>query len=352
MICPDKDQEMYHYQVCFADTEDNEFTLLSYVGYTTYEGAKEAWEKEWLEVINLARDPEQYRDPYDPAQINEAGKISLVEHYKNPESKACNEASFLAVISEKRKTSTEEQGLIDYYTQLADLFPIYKTEVAENQDDDDEKVKEIEEGTDTYKYRVVVRNTAVINSGFKPNRDNPFQGTLLWESVACFDSLQETIDAYQHFYTLAGTPNNCRVLCEKGRFYVGLIEVFAESFCDFESESEAWDDAFPDNKDACGSCVPRGVRAFVYAAEEDKNYIPVRDQEFWKFKVVASSYFVADHNCWYNSETNRDEQKNQWQGILRGLDWNTYMSGLFFENEAVFNGRYFSIYYVKINCIK
>jgi hypothetical protein len=333
VVCPDKDKDMYHYQVCFNDNDDNEFVLISYVGYQTYEEAQEAWEKEWLEVINLARDPEQYRDPEDPEHIKGDGKISLIEQYKNPESKTCHEASFIAVIPEKRKTSAKGQELIDDYTQQADLFPIYKVEVNE---DDSENNEEIEACIGTYKYRVVVKDTALLNGEIKPTDNTSFQGTLLWESVACFNSIEETIDAYQHFYILAGTPNNCRILCEKGKFYVGLIEVLAESSCDYTSEADAWDDAFPEEKkDLCGDCLPGGVRAFVYAAEDDKNYIPVCDKEYWKFKVVSHKYFVADHNCWYNSEARRDEQIDVWRTELEKLVWSTNMPDSFFKNDSI-----------------
>ncbi len=323
VVCPDKDKKMYHYQVCFTDNEDNEFILISYVGYTTYEEAKEAWEKEWLMVINLARDPEQYRA---------SGKISLTEEYKSPESKECNEASFIAVVPAKKKTTKQSQELIDYYTQQAELFPIYKVEANEN---NTKNSKAIEECIGAYKYRVVVKNQELITSDCELAKDTIYQGTLLWDSVDCYYSIEETIAAYQHFYTLAGTPNNCRILCEKGKFYVGLIEVLAESFCDFKTEAEAWDDAFPDSIDSCGNCIPRGVRAFIYAAEDDKNYIPICDQDYWKFKVVAPSYYVADHNCWYNSTAERDKQKNRWRTILETLDWSTYVSGIFFESNPI-----------------
>lgn len=314
VICPDKDEKMYHYQVCFDDKEGNEFVLISYVGYKTKKEAEDAWQKEWLQVIHLARDPEQYKL---------SGKISTAELYKIPESKTCNETSFIAVIPEKRKTNKEEQELIDHYTQQANLFPIYKVEI-------DEEDVEIDKGTqkckDKYKYRVVVSD------------ENKYHGTLIWDSVDCFTSLEDVMDAYRHFYALAGTHNNCRILCEKGDYYVGLVEVFAESLCNYTSKEEAWDDAFLEKKDSCGDCIPGGVRAFIYAAEDAKNFIPVCDQDYWKFKVVSPSYFVVDHTCWYNSECERDNYKNKWLEILKVLDWGKYMTGLLFESDSISSG--------------
>ncbi len=318
VVCPEEDKNRYHYQVCFKDNDNNEFILISYVGYTTYQEAKEAWENEWLEVINLARDPEQYTND---------GRISIIEKYKDIESKECNESSFIAVIPENRKTKLEGEELINHYTQQADLFPIYKAEI------DDEQDEKIDKCKNKYKYRVVVRDEDLIKSNCELTEKNKYQGTLIWDSVDCFDNIQKAIDAYRHFFTLAGTYNNCRILCEKGKFYIGLVEVLAESLCDFKSESEAWDDAFPKNKDSCGDCRPGGVREFIYAAEEDKNYIPVCDREYWKFKVVSPSYFVVDHSCWYDSECERDQEKNKWREMLETLNWSKYMSGLFFEKE-------------------
>lgn len=321
VICPKKDEKMYHYRVCYEDNEGNEFVLISYVGYKTKKEAEEAWKNEWLEVINIARDSEEYKI---------GGRISVVEKYKDIESHECNKTSFIAVIPENRKTELEGDELINHYTQQANLFPIYKIEI-----DEDEKDEELKKCNNKYKYRVVVPNKELISSDCELTDENEYQGTLIWDSVDCYSSIQKTIDAYQHFYTLAGIHNNCRILCEKGKFYVGLVEVLAESSCDFISKEEAWDDVFPDNTDSCNDCTPGGVREFIYAAEDDKNYISECDQEYWKFKVVSPSYFVVDHNCWYDSECKRDEQKEDWCRRLKELDWSKYMSGLFFDNNSV-----------------
>ncbi|MCX2680326.1 hypothetical protein OOZ15_10275 [Galbibacter sp. EGI 63066] len=308
VVCPKKDSKKdskkYHYQICFGDKEKkekNEFVLISYVGYNTHQEAVDAWKKELLDVIDLARNPKQYE---------ENGKISTDEVYKDPNSKACDDASFIAVIPERIKQKVEgtRSDLVEYYTKLADIFPIYKIE-------EDDVVK--------YKYRVVVPEEGLISIDCE-YKGGEHLGSLIWTSIDCFESYEEAVKAYQHFYALAGTSNNCRIFCERGCYYVGLIEVLAESFCEYNSEDEAWDAAFPEAKDSCNNCLPGGVREFVYAAEDDKNFIPVCDQNYWKFKVVSPAYFVADHKCYYNSGFERDKNMEKWVDALEQLNWSDY----------------------------
>ena len=101
-----------------------------------------------------------------------------------------------------------------------------------------------------------------------------------------------------------------------------------ESLCEYESESAAWDDAFPnpEDRDECEGCMPRGVREFIYAAEDCKNFIPFCDHTYWKFKVVSPRYFVVDHARHYDSEEERDKQLARWTKELKTLDWDRYIS--------------------------
>ncbi|GAA4276777.1 hypothetical protein [Aquimarina mytili] len=318
VVCPRDDKKIYHYQVCFKDNNGKEFVLISYVGYQTSAEAEAAWQKEWLEVIKLAKDKEEY---------TEEGRINIKEEYQDLESKDCNEISFIAVIPKKKSDEIggDKEALIQYYTELADLFPIYKVEIDEDELDEKQD-QEIIKCKDKYKYRVVVPDKELIGDTGCTNTDkNEYLGSLLWDSVDCFDTIEEAIEKYRYFYILAHTPNNCRILCEKSKFYVGIVEVLAESSCDFESYTDAWDSNFPTKEDSCKDCIPGGVREFIYAAEDDKNYIPVCDQQYWKFKIVSPSYFVSEHNCWYNSEAERDAQIIIWEEILEKLDWSKYI---------------------------
>ncbi|WP_103069642.1 hypothetical protein [Aquimarina sediminis] len=314
--CPSKkkavqikqNQNLYHYQVCFKDDKGDEFILNSYKGYNSCEEAEIAYDNHWLDIIDIARDITNY---------GEGRKISVEEVYKKQDSSVCDDISFIAVIPEAiSKRVKEKKGNVEeFYVKLARLFPLFKVE---NNNDEVCNTK--------YKYRVV-RMKKVDNPTHNYSNTKSYREQVLWESVSCYNTIEEVKHAYQHFYTLAGTPNNCRVLCENGKYYVGLIEVLVESSCDFESEEQAWDDAFPDPENLrCGTCVPKGVREFVYAAEEDKNYIAYCDREYWKFKVVSPDYFVADHNCNYDSEKERNEQKDKWNTILKTIDWTKYIT--------------------------
>ena len=321
VVCPEKNPDKYHFQVCFKAKDDREFILISYKGYDSYEEAEAAWEINWLQVIDAARDPDNYAPK---------GKINLQETYKEPDSTACDDSSFIAVVPEVMTKRLEEKGIVvaDYYCAMAHLFPIFQIQNLPN-DVCDTK----------YIYRVTLADDKFINTDCDTTALLPYKGSLLWESTECFDSSAEAISAYQHFYTLAGVPNNCRVLCEKGNFYVGLVEVMVESLCEYESEEEAWDDVFPnpgenqENRDECDGCIPKGVREFIYAAEDCKNFIPICDHIYWKFKVVSPKYFVVDHQRYYDSEEERDKRLASWMDVLKELDWDPYISRIHPDSE-------------------
>jgi len=325
-VCPSKDPKKYHYQVCFSDKEDHEFRLISYAGFDSESEAEKAWDREWLEIIDLARDEANY---------GENGKINVKETYTDQGANACAETLFRAVVPEaiSNQFGGDEAAIIKYLVGLAHLYPLYSID-----DKEDKKCHK------KYRYRVVVPES-ILDTDCTFQGPEKYQGRLLWESVACFDSIADVIAAYHRFHTLAGTSNNCRVLCEKGWFFVGLMEVLAESGCEYESEKEAWDDAFPDEEktDRCENCVPGGVREFVYAAEDDKNYVVDCEQNWWNFKVVSPSYFVAEHVCCYNSEKERDEWMDTWNGRLLKINWEAYFTNQ--RCEALENGQETSNYF-------
>lgn len=308
-VCPAKDPKQHHYQVCFSDKQGHEFRLISYAGFDSQSEAEKAWDREWLEIIDLARDETNY---------GENGKISVKETYTDPRANACAETSFKVVVPEEisKEFRGDEEAIIKHLVGLAHLYPLYKID-----DKADRKCHE------KYKYRVVVPEI-VLGTDCTFQGPEKYKGRLLWESVECFGTISDAIAAYLRFYTLAGTANNCRVLCEKGWFFVGLVEVLAESGCEYRNEAEAWDDAFPneENKDECGNCVTGGVREFVYATEDDKNYIVDCEQNWWKFKVVSPSYFVAEHVCCYNSEIERNERMDEWKERLLKINWEAYFT--------------------------
>ncbi|MEL6812406.1 MAG: hypothetical protein AAFP76_13830, partial [Bacteroidota bacterium] len=307
VVCPEKNPGKFHFRVCFRDNQHNDFILISYIGYDSYEEAKNAWELQWLDIVHIAR---------NSTAFGPNGKISVDEIYKDPESRACDDSSFVAVVPETEKRRLAEAGktIKEYYSTLAQMFPIYKVE---NETD--------EECHQHYTYRVVTAEK-LIDTDCEFPYDDSFNGRLLWESTDCYRAINEVIAAYQRFYTLAGISNNCRVLCEKGCHYVGLVEVLVESLCEYDSESDAWDDAFGEYKNDCGECRPGGVREFIYAAEDCENYIPICENNYWSFKVVSPDYFVVDHKCYYNSEKERDIRLKDWVSWLQGIDWKNYIT--------------------------
>ncbi len=317
VVCPEKDPKLYHYQVCFRDDKGHEFVLISYLGYNSHQHALEAWNTQWIDIIELARYSESYGG---------GGKISLDEVYGKADSNACDERSFLVVIPENHKKLIKENGLagsvVDYYMNLANLFPIFRVADAQNKTCHTK-----------YKYRVVdLKNSVGPTDCTLPNNTIKI-GTLLWESIDCYDTVEEAIKQYHRFYTLAGVSNNCRIFCEKGCFYVGMVEVLVESNCEFESETEAWDDAFPKTMDRCGDCVPGGLREFLYAAEDPKNYVVVSPGAYCTFKVVSPRYFVVDHNCSYNSSEERNLEMKKWISQLEKTDWKEYITNQSFKGS-------------------
>lgn len=315
IICPDKDPKKYHYQLCFSDAGGREFTLISFRGYENQEEALHAWEKEWYQLLLLAKDPEEY---------GADAKISLEENYRLPEDISCDDSSYLAVIPAKTKATLIEAGedIAGFYTQMAHLFPIYELE---------------KKGEKIYKFKVTVPEGGLGDATCEEMEEKYPKddfGSLIWLGTEQFSCYSEAVKAYNHFYILAGISQNCRVFCEKGKYYVGLVEVLVESFCRYTSKAEAWDDAFasvgednpPHRKDACGNCLPGGVRSFLYASDDPGNFIPVCIDNKWTFKVVEPLYFLASHTCSYNSEAERDQAILKWENDLKNLNWEDYIN--------------------------
>ncbi|HLW32834.1 MAG TPA: hypothetical protein VKX40_11270, partial [Aequorivita sp.] len=323
VVCPEKDLNKYHYRICFENKNGLEFILISYVGYGSYEEAFEAWEKEWYEVINLAKNASGYGN---------SGKISLDENYKPADDTSCNDTSYIAVVPEINKQKLIEAGedVVTFYTTMAHLFPIY----------------EIKKGDKSiYKFKVVVEEEGMGSTSCEmmdteiPEDDF---GSLIWLGTNIYSCYSEAIKAYNHFYILAGTSQNCRILCKRGKYYVALIEVLVESFCKYASAEEAWDEAFATidvnggtyRQDACGDCLPGGVRSFFYASDDPKNFIPVYVDGYWTFKVVSPEYFVGTHTCDYHSETVRNQAVEEWESVLKNLNWDDYLKFEFNNEES------------------
>ena len=163
VVCPEKNPGKFHFQVCFKDNKKREFVLYSYKGYDSREEAVAARAAQWISIIDAARVDENY---------GPKGSISLQEVYMDPNSNACDDASFIAVVPEvlSRKLLDAGIDLKTYFQELANLFPIYRLPSLE---DDTCSAK--------YVYRVTVSEEGLIPGNCKNTTKLPFQGSLIWE---------------------------------------------------------------------------------------------------------------------------------------------------------------------------
>ena len=246
----------------------------------------------------------------------------------------------MAVVPQEVATKfPTEDKLKEHYHLLANLYPLYKLPRIKDDTYSDHWIYD-KSCSEKFIYRVSIPGDKLKDHKCELHAKLPYQGSLLWESTECFEDIDGAITAYHRFCNLVCIPTNCRILCEDGKFYVGLLEVMVESLCTYSSEEKAWDSpeeeegdvAFPNRKDACNDCIPGGVREFIYAGEEDRNYIPYCEGSYWSFKVVAPSYYMVDHSCQYNNEEVRDEQMKHWLEVLKTVDWSKYITKETFLN--------------------
>ncbi len=296
VICPEKDPDKFHYQVKFYSADNGPFCLISYAGYDTAEAAFAAWEQEWFQIIQLAMNPENYGAP---------GIISIVEDYNISGADACTSLSIMAVVPNQYTVDVDPKIIVGQLVTLALQYPIYVPQ----------------DSTDcSFKFRVVINKQLSVLS-CEPQSEYVGPGLVLWESTACYATIEEVTAAYQLFYSLTGNPLNCYVFCNDGNYQIGFRELMVVSSETYNTPEEAWDVNFPETKDVCGDCVPLGLRQFIYAAEDDRNFICFKVNDKWRFKVVDSSYFVAKFNCFYLSAEKRDSHQQKVQIMLDNLQW-------------------------------
>ncbi|WP_010521968.1 hypothetical protein [Aquimarina agarivorans] len=322
--CPVLDSNKFHYQVSFSDAKGRTFILISYKGYANKEKALDAYKNEYLSVIALAKDPENY---------GKDGRISLVESYSKEMVKECNSNAILAVVPTSIKNlftevlhafstanklevtdtvlpvpdkgSSTDANVITYLSGLAAQYPIQK------------KVEILgQEKIQTFSYHATQVNFTIV-----PTKGTDIEISKIWESTAEFDTIEKAITAYNFFYNLAGTANHCMVTCLADQFYVSLTEVLLESSVDYGSENEAWGASEVNSTPLNG-----GLNAFLEAAEKDSNYIPYCDQSYWKFKVVSDDYYLVDYASSFNSRAARDQHMEDWEQKLGDLDFNKYIT--------------------------
>ena len=300
IICPAKDPLYYHYVVQFRTIDGKLFQLYSYAGYETEAEAEQAYRDKWFSMIQLAENPNQY------------GKsIGLTEGYASSKSE-CEGSSFLAVIPEYLKSKlnfSNDEDLVAYFAGLASLFPVFEVLPSGSNKEDD-----------CFRFRMVSEIPLPAGTCFVDDEKDRY----IWESTDCFETPEIALEAYYTFLPISQNPKSCRIFCRQGNFYVGLVEILAESNCSYHSEEEAWDETDPRQVDPCGACSFGGVRAFTEAAEDTSNIIPYKENGFWRFKVVAPSYFVVKHRCTYDSKALRDQAYATWLNKLKDVDWADY----------------------------
>ncbi len=310
VICSEVTKK-YHYLVRFADTEGRTFELQGFHGYDTYAEALSAYQKEWYRLILSAQKSYKY---------NQDGPIRPKEDYAVSQDQ-CDGGPVIALIRDDfRKKWDPKWGSIDHivdvFAELANLFPVI-SEI---------RVNEAGEPETCYRY-------AVLNTGYSTAGDPPVKTLvqeLIWQSAECFDTPEQALEGYGEFLPLLGNQNGCRVFCSPTHFYVGVVEILAESDCEYLTEDEAWGEyaqaldaqgnPLGIKKDECGLCVNTGVREFIHAAENPRNCVPFKSGNFWRFKVVSPDYFVVKHNCAYNTQEERNTACDLWIENLKQLD--------------------------------
>ncbi|MDX2070792.1 MAG: hypothetical protein SFV55_20350 [Haliscomenobacter sp.] len=288
IICPTLDPGRFHYALCLTDDQGVEFVfLISYVGYDSRELALEAARSNWLKIIELATESENYGD----------NKLfSLREIYSTGSNACADNEPYLAVIPSEFKMLAGPT--VEKAVKLAQRYPIrisYKND---------------KNGTLTS-----------IPEGFRFQGFDLSTQQIVWQSTKVFVTAEEAIAAYRLFVIVLGNPNSCRIVCENGQYCIHLLEILAESR-EFNTEAEAWNDKPKSIRDACGNrvCQLEGVRLFAEAATEETAFIPLSEGECYRFMVVDKSYHVANHTCVYPNPKERDQALNEMQKWALSLE--------------------------------
>ena len=273
VICPALVSDRFHYAL-FLGTKNKDgtecATLISYVGYASEDAAREAGEQNWLKLIELATDSDNYGD----------GKlIAEKEVYSDSISPDCDNAgAYLAVKPESIET--------DEAIACARCYPIrisYKT---------DQRGKYTQE-----------------QIGFHFLGYDPKICPYVWRSAVDYPEVDQALEAYQRFLTILGNADSCRLECEDGCYRIHLIEILAESR-ECLTEAEAWGDLKETIEgENARFCTAEGVRLFSQTATAEESFIPVRDGDCYHFDVVAKGYSLAAHTCDYASREERDKAK-------------------------------------------
>ncbi len=299
VICREETKK-YHFIVRFSDTAGRTFELQGFTGYDTYEEALGAYQKEWYRLIIKAQNRENY---------GKDGPIRLEEVYTASQEQ-CDGGTIIALVRDEftKKWKTDGGEIADIFAELAMIFPV----ISESRLDEDGTAKMC------YRYAVSDRDST------------KFVQEIKWQSTECFSSPEAALAAYSDFLPMLGNQNACRVFCTPTHFYVGIVEILAESECEYATEEEAWGEYVYNvdahgkpiglRKDECGHCVNTGVREFLAATENPRNCVVFKSGDFWRFMVVSPDYFVVKHTCQYNTQEERNKFYEEWLAALKQLN--------------------------------
>jgi hypothetical protein len=291
IICPKLNPGKFHYAICLHDDLGASFVLLhSYAGYDSREAAQQAATENWLQIIEIAADRNNYG----------VGKRIAIKEQYSAGADPCNSVSpYIAVVPADFLLSfSQESDGIDKAVALAGRYPI---RIAYNKNEKGETIAGIA-GYMFYGYDTVVKGP-------------------VWQSAQVYPTPQQAIDAYRLFLVVLGNPDGCRIVCVDGKYCIHLIEILAESR-EFDTEQAAWDEPQRITRDACGNerCDHRGVRLFAETAVSESAFIPVSDGDCYRFMVVDKHYHVARHTCAYATAADRDEAMKRLQQEVEEFD--------------------------------
>ncbi|MCC6282166.1 MAG: hypothetical protein IT262_16305, partial [Saprospiraceae bacterium] len=287
------------------------FELQGFTGYDTYEEALSAYQKEWYRLIIKAQNRQNY---------GKDGPIRLEEVYTASQDQ-CDGVTIIALIRKAITKKWEDDGgtideIVNMFAELAMIFPV----ISEIQFD--------QEGNAKMCYRYAMTNP-VFDKSIDPTHPTLAQNTI-WQSTECYNSPEAALEAYSDFLPILGNQNACRVFCTPTHFYVGIVEILAESECEFISEDEAWGEYAYNldeqerpvglKKDECDHCINKGVREFLAATEDPRNCVVFKSGDFWRFMVVSPDYFVVKHTCQYNTQEERNKFYEEWLAALKQLN--------------------------------
>lgn len=297
VICPRKDKKRHHFALYLGTRDDHDKaipTLISHMGYESEEAARNAGEKHWLRLIEVAADLKNY---------GEDRIIADTEIFADSSGADCDQAApYLAV---KHRAITKEKAV-----DVARCYPLRNTYKKDRQG------------------KLTSEVIGIHFQGYDRER-----GRSLWRSSKDYSTPELALEAYRLFLTLLKYSDSCRIVCEEGVYRYHLVEILAESTREFERQGQAWGD-LPQRSDGQPEkppCVAEGVRLFAHTATVEAAFVSLREGNCFRFRVVDKGYRLARHTCDYRSSRERDqaiERLRGWSVVLRDKLCRTAVAGI------------------------